>query len=551
MGQVISLVNNMPNATLKKLLTIILLTLFSFSAYSQSRIDSSKLENVDVYTNYKPDVAQSVKIDLEPELEDPKVSPPTYTYDFPNVSYKPKSVYTPINPVFVKPEPKEDLFDNYVEIGGGNYLTSYLDASIHNTQDKYYTYGLRVKHHAASASNNPLQGLFSQNRVTAFGKREKGTELTGNIDYQRNVVHYYGYLVDTPSLELGDINQIYNDINASAVWDFQNKKVKNNLDIGFNIFDKLGENENTFMAINNNSFDLGKSTIHLDLKGMYTNLSETAKYQRIFFDVLPHVDFKYEKFNFDIGLLANYFNDSNTSQIYVAPYLKAETYLVPKKLRAYAGVLGGLQQNTLKSLSYENLFLGNNFDIPKTRNLFDFYVGMNGSFKRFVEYGIKLSQASIENQYFFVNDTNNLKNFTMVFDDMTKFTFSGELKFDVNQNLDIGFRGNFYSYNTNTIAEAWHMPTYDASLFATIRIADKVYINGGMFVTSDRQAVDLARTRYSLGAINDLNIGAEYRYKKNISAFARVNNLLNQNYQIWNFYNAQGINVLAGVTFSL
>ncbi|MEY2925036.1 MAG: hypothetical protein RLZZ337_1584 [Bacteroidota bacterium] len=541
----------MPNAILKNLTFLIATTCFLVQANAQSRIDSSRLENIDVYTNYKPDVAQSVKIDIEPELEEPKVSPPSYSYEFPNVSYKPKSVYTPINPVFVKPEPKQDLFDNYVEVGGGNYLTSYLDASIHNTQDKYYTYGLRVKHHAANASSNPEQGLFSQNRVTAFGKREKGTDLTGTIDYQRNVVHYYGYMVDTPSLELGDINQIYNDINASALWNFQKKKVKDDLDIRFNIFDKLGENETSFSAMNNSSLGVGKVTIHLDLKGTYTNLTERAKYQRIFFDVLPHVDFKYDKFNFDLGLLANYFNDSSNSQLYVAPYLKAETYLVPDKLRAYAGILGGLQQNTLKSLSYENLFLGNNFVIPNTRNVFEIYAGMNGSFKRFVEYGIKMSQTSVENQYFFVNDTNTLKNFTMVFDDMAKFTFSGELKFDVNQNLDIGFRGNFYSYNTNTIAEAWQMPSYDAALFATIRIADKVYVNGGFFMTSDRQAIDLKGTRYSLGAINDLNIGAEYRYKKNISGFVRVNNILNQNYQIWNLYNAQGLNALAGVTFSL
>ena len=542
----------MPNNVLKKFIFLASFTFcFSVLFAQQTRVDSTKMENVDVYTNYKPDVEQSSKIDIDPELEDPKVSPPSYSYDFPNVNYKPKSVYTPINPVFVKPEEPEDLFDNYVELGGGNYLTSYLDASIHNTQDKYYTYGLRVKHHAANASKNPEQGLFSQNRVTAFGKREKGTELTGKIDYQRNVIHYYGYLVDTPSLELGDINQIYNDITANAIWNFQKKKVKNDLDIGFNLFDKLGESETTFIASNNNSFGVRKATIHIDLKGTYTNLTETAKYQRIFFDVLPHVDFEYKKFNFDIGLLANYFNDSNTSQLYFAPILKAETYLVPKKLRAYAGVVGGLQQNTLKSLSYENLFLGNNFDIPTTRNQFDIYAGMNGNFKRFVEFGIKMSQSSIKDQYFFVNDTNNLKNFTMVFDDMTKFTFSGELKFDVNQNLDIGFRGNFYSYNTNTLAEAWHMPTYDAALFATIRIADKVYLNGGFFMTSKRQATDLAGTQFSLGAINDLNIGAEYRYKKNISGFVRVNNILNQNYQIWNFYNAQGLNALAGVTFSL
>ena len=134
---------------------------------------------------------------------------------------------------------------------------------------------------------------------------------------------------------------------------------------------------------------------------------------------------------------------------------------------------------------------------------------------------------------------------------MNRTTISGEVKFDVNQNIDLGFRGNFYSYQPNKENEAWHMPTYDASLFTTVRIADKIYINGGYFATSSRKSRDLSGTEYSLAAINDINVGAEYRYKKNISGFINVNNILNQRYELWNFYRAQGLNVLAGVTFSL
>ncbi|MGB0850244.1 MAG: hypothetical protein ACPGTP_03290, partial [Bacteroidia bacterium] len=78
-----------------------------------------------------------------------------------------------------------------------------------------------------------------------------------------------------------------------------------------------------------------------------------------------------------------------------------------------------------------------------------------------------------------------------------------------------------------------------------------IYINGGYFATSSRKARDLRGDTYSLDAINDVNVGMEYRYKKNISGFVNVNNILNQRYEIWNNYRAQGLNVLAGVTFSL
>lgn len=536
-----------------KYIANLLILFFATAAVAQNTTVDSTLADVTVNTKYKPDVAESVKIDIQPTLEEPKVKAPTYNYVFPNAAYKPKTVYTPIDPVFIKSEKPEDLFDNYIEIGGGNYLTSYIDASINNTQDKYYTYGLQFKHHAANASNNPEQGLFSQNRIKAYGLREQGNDLYGEIDYNRNVVHYYGYLADTANpLELGDINQIYNDISAKAIWSVNKSRIDNKFDIGFNLFDKLGENESTFKALNSSKFKAGKGHVLLDVGAMYTQLTETVNYKRLFIDIKPHYQFDLKKYTFDIGLNANYIGelDSSRNEIKLAPHIKAETYLVPKKLRAYVGVTGDLQKNTLQSISYENLFLGNNLNLSNPY-AWQLFAGMNGSFKRFVEFGIKIQQEIIADQYLFINDTNNLRNFTTVEDDMNKFTFSGELKFNVNQNIDLGFRGNVYSYSMDTEQEAWHLPNYDAALFATVRLADKIYINGGYFATSTRQARDIAGNRSTLAAINDINVGVEYRYKKNISGFIHVNNVLNKRYEIWNNYRAQGLNILAGVTFSL
>jgi len=534
---------------LKKVTLIISCIAINFLAVGQIISGDT---NLIITSKYKPDVQESVKIDIQPTLEDPKVNPTKYTYRFPYLAYKPKDAYSPINPIFLKTETPEDLFDNYIEIGGGNYLTSYLDASIHNTRDKYYSYGLKIKHHASSTSQNPNQGLFSQNRISAFGLREKGNDLYAAIDYNRNVVHYYGYVDDPISKELNDINQIYNDISANAKWSLKKAKVKSSIDFGINVFDKLGENENTFGVENLNEFSVGPGDLHLDLGATYTQLTEMADYKRLFIEVTPHYTLKHKKYTLDLGLSIDYFAelDSSTNKIFAAPHIKLETYLVPDKLKAYAGVTGDIQKTTLKNLSYENLFLGNNltYSNPYTWKIF---AGLNGNFTRFIEFGIRLQQEIIEDQYFFISDTNELRNFTTVADDMTKFSLNGEIKFDVNSKFDIGLRGNIYSYNVNSEQEPWHLPSYDAALFSTIRLADKIYVNAEYFATSARSARDLNEQTYDLGAINDINLGMEYRYKKNISGFVTVNNILNKRYQLWNNYRSQGLNVLAGVTFSL
>lgn len=515
--------------------------------------DTTHLGNVEVVTTYKPDVAESKKIGIRPKLENPKVDPPNYKYEFPTVAYKPKAVYAPIDPVFIKPEPAENLFDNYIEIGGGNYLTSYLDASIHNTQDKYYSYGLKAKHHAANASKNPEQGLFSQNQIKAYGLREKGNDLYGAIDYKRNVVHYYGYLLDSTALELNDINQIYNDVESNLVWSIKKSKVQSELDFAINVFDKLGENETSFGVSNKNVFKRGKNGFHLDIDGLFSQLNESDVLHRLFIDFKPHLEFDYKKWTLDAGLNMSYINgfDSATTDLNPYPYLRAETYLVPKLLRLYFGADGGYVRNTLKSISYENLFLGNNFEL-NTPSGWSIHGGMNGSFKRFVEYGIKVKQDFVQDQFFFVSDTNELRNFTTVESNLNRTIISGELKLDIHKNLNIGFRGNLYSYDLETETEAWHLPTYDAALTATLKLVDKIYVKGSYFATSSRPIRDISgKIDDDLDAINDINIGAEYRYKKNISGFLNINNILNQRYDLWNNYRAQGLNVLAGVTFSL
>ena len=60
--------------------------------------------NVVLNTRYQPDVIETSKIKISPELNEPSVELSNYEYDFPIITYQPKSVYSPIDPIFLKPE---------------------------------------------------------------------------------------------------------------------------------------------------------------------------------------------------------------------------------------------------------------------------------------------------------------------------------------------------------------------------------------------------------------------------------------------------------------
>jgi hypothetical protein len=176
---------------------------------------------------------------------------------------------------------------------------------------------------------------------------------------------------------------------------------------------------------------------------------------------------------------------------------------------------------------------------------------MNGTFNKIVQLGIDIKHELIKDQYFFINDTNVLRNFVTISDDLNKTTLSGEIKIDLNKNITFNLLGNYYSYSPVNEIKAWHMPNYDLSFIAKSHIGNKIYVTVSYFMTSTREATNLRGYQQTLNAINDINFAFEYRYKSNISGFLHFNNILNNRYEIWNHYRSQGLNLLAGITFSL
>jgi outer membrane receptor protein involved in Fe transport len=53
-----------------------------------------------------------------------------------------------------------------------------------------------------------------------------------------------------------------------------------------------------------------------------------------------------------------------------------------------------------------------------------------------------------------------------------------------------------------------------------------------------------------MDAYADLNLGVEYRYSKNVSAFINFNNILNNKYERWYRYPVYGFNMLGGLTLT-
>lgn len=88
-------------------------------------------------------------------------------------------------------------------------------------------------------------------------------------------------------------------------------------------------------------------------------------------------------------------------------------------------------------------------------------------------------------------------------------------------------------------------PALNLNIKTDVRLIPALFINLGYQYTM-REKVENERAN----AINNLYAGATYKLYKGLSAYAKLNNILNRKYQYYYWYPTEGFNVLAGISFS-
>ena len=106
-----------------------------------------------------------------------------------------------------------------------------------------------------------------------------------------------------------------------------------------------------------------------------------------------------------------------------------------------------------------------------------------------------------------------------------------------------------------TQSEAWNLPTIQTA-FTTKYKSDKWYATTNIFYVSDRKDVLYSATFPSnlndvqtLDAFVDINLNGGYHFNDKFSAFLKMNNILNTDYQRFANFNVQGFQVLGGITY--
>jgi hypothetical protein len=185
----------------QKALTLIFLTLASLIFFYQTSIaQENKLSNdVQVIAPYQPTISDAFKINTLPKVKDTVKVTSSFDYSIEPKAMPTKFELQPIAPATMLGEPLTKLYSTLIKAGYGNYLTPLIEINYNNLRSKTTSWGIDARHHSSSGkikleNNEKANSAFSENRLKLYGKYLiNKSEFSGNVSYNRNSVHHYGY----------------------------------------------------------------------------------------------------------------------------------------------------------------------------------------------------------------------------------------------------------------------------------------------------------------------------------------------------------------------
>jgi hypothetical protein len=551
------------------LLSALLATLASNSVSGQGRN-----EEITIIAPYIPSIQNATKIPFRPEVSPGEPDQQVFEYDYITRSIPVTTELDPVEPMKFSGEKQGEVYGNYAKAGFGNYLTPYLEFLASSKQSEDYLVGARFRHHSSQGGmKDYANNAFSRNLVSVYGKSflSPGT-LSGDIGYNREVVHYYGFPLDSfPDLEISkeELRQRFQHFWLGVDFNGQNKAkepLKYSIGTGFHFYNDRWDTREIQLDVNG-SLDkqlsgTGSDFRHglkFDIGLEYVSYKDTAKsLSPLIFNLVPVYRFGFGQYDFEVGLSLSLSSDESEGGsgpgVDVFPHLRADISIVENELKAYALVSGYKKVNTYRSLTSVNPYLTSSPELINTDQQISISGGLTGNAAG-LNFNAEVSYSYNDNLPLFVNDTTiALQNkFKVLYDDVNLLNIKGSIGYLKVRSLEARLMASFYQYIPKHEEKAWHLPVYEVGLHAGYVIREKFILTGDLFILGNGYARSFDENglqAVKLDPAFDLNLGFEYRITSKLSAFINVNNILNQHYQRWYQYPVQGIQVMAGATYS-
>ena len=499
----------------------------------------------------------------------------------------------------------DKLYRGYLKAGAGTYLTPLLELNYASKRSRDESWGLNSRTNGSFSSIKEMGNTkFSDlNFGGYYQKFFMNYDLWSEVQYERNSYQFYGLDYNDNSMY-----QFYGiDINDSlGIESFKNSDTlfKQNYDlldlhVKFNSrntgrdtnklrikswvdFHHLNSNYN----LSENHFLLGAhsgwlildeeflGTFELDINNVNSpdileldenniiqptnqssNTSAIVRFR-------PHIYSRKNNLIFKAGISLQA-NINDNAKFYVFPDLEVSYSLFNNVFIPYGGWVGNVQRNTFNDIRLENPFISEDSPLQNTVQKSNIFAGVRGSLSSKFTFNLSSSFQTLDSMYFFVPDTTSSygNKFQMMYDNLSQTSFLAEITYQELEKLKISAKGEYFIYSPSNFSRAWQKPDFIFTLSSLLDLSDKIVLKSDFYLVGKRDVYSYSEPEsiyeleddkyiYSLPTFVDMNISAEYRYNKKVSAFIQFNNFTAKKYQYWQNFPVQSINILGGITIS-
>ncbi len=527
-------------------------------------------EEIEVVRPYKPILAEAVKLRRSPDLNDVVTYKAKFNYSVTDRKLGLNSDINKLQAQQLTEEQKTELINNYIKGGFGNATTTLLEAYINTGRDEALQAGGYFRHFGQEGK---LPGQKqNQQELSVFGRSiGEAATLSGRVNYQRNGLNFYGYNENNPQFNLDPESQAFNFIEAeaevvnrfSADEDALSYAAKVN---GYLWSDKYSAKENSIVI--NGYLNKRINSLNLGLAAgaeFGSTKSVTTKIGNNILRLNPYILLQTNGIKINAGInFVQEFGAYSSSRIF--PAVTADFTLIPEFLQIFGEVKGDVNRNSMKQLTDENPFLNSDIQIQNSVEKLSLTAGIKGTGGPGFGYKVKVYQKKISEMALFVNNFSNPNKFDVIYDfGTTKVTgLNGEITVQVSDALNWTGGLTLEQYKPDFESQSWYKPQVRVSSNLLYNINKKLSFNAAVAMQGDSKAklytaepanpylvpnTDI-ETIVSVKGFVDLGIGAGYKINDRFSAFLKANNLLNKEYSRYLYYQAIGVNVFGGVTYS-
>ena len=555
----------MKNKSMKIFFSLIILASLPLLLFAQQEKENLGDKEYIIIKDYKPVLGESFKISDSPEGDTSSATPPEMEYNIRSKKITSEYELSTIKAVKIKDEQLTKLYRTYLKLGIGNYTTYTGDLYVNALRSKKGVAGIALNHFSGNPGLKDVGPAgFSQSHGGVYGKYFlDNNTFSGNIDYNRDVVHYYGYNLDT-IISRNDLKQRFNKFGMQLALGSNNLS-HDHLDysgaFGFTTISDLYEvSENDFLISGKLGKKVNEYYVNGDISFNYFNKS-LAKNELIQLDndlsrsivtFIPTVSFDKDKVKLVLGL--NVGIEKNLgSDIHLFPKIDMSLPIAENILYAFVGVNGNIIKNSYQTIAEENPFVTSAIVPYNSINKLELKAGLNGNFSSLFSFMAMVKYTTIDRMLLYINDSVYFNKFNTLYVNGKVLNLHAEVSYNASEKLTATLRYDQYGYSMDQNEKAWHKPNSEMALNFKYNFWDKLIFNASIYASGKYYVRIQDNPGYVSQKINgylDANLGIEYRYSKILSLYIDFNNLGFARQYRWYNYPSEKLNILGGIKYS-